>query len=327
MKCKHNEDLAKCGACLGKVLSHLVKGQKMGCKCYANAFVMIPSATATPVIRTLTQAELTEGCLTIPLTSSCSTGLLQIGGCKSPENKWCRIVDQANGFITSLQVPKGCCGCYNFDLSASVGITATVNTVVVTPFSVIPPTPLAFNVPLQVTADLKLCEQLPREVCVADEVADVPEHCFTSVTFPIIDTPCASETLNGTDLNNLFATLFSLLLAALSISQGTLTLLLANFNFLSSGIQLTNLAVSGTVCLRNCQRLVPCLTLRAFDVVDSLTVTVTGEGTSSLDLNSISLTNIQLHLSCLSLKLVKIGECAEDCACRAVHAGHRHLHS
>ena len=129
MKCKNNPKICECNSCLFKVLSYMRKNMKFQKSCYVNAFIMTPSTSSAPVIRTLTQAELTnpDACTTVPLTSTCDISLLQLGKCKAPEDKWCRFVDRGNGFITSLVVPKGCGGCYNFDLSASVGLTATIS--------------------------------------------------------------------------------------------------------------------------------------------------------------------------------------------------------
>ena len=309
MKCKHNLKICKCNLCLSKVLSDMMKNKKFQKFCYVNAFVMTPSSSRAPVIRTLTQAEITDpsACTTIPLTSTCDISLLQLGKCKAPEDKWCRFVDRGNGFITSLVVPKGCGGCYNFDLSASVGLSATISFAVTnisgTVFS------SSANFPLPVTVDLKLCEQLPREVCIGDELADREEDCFTSVTFPIIDAPCATETLPNNDFNT---TSFVIGGDVDSPAVQLLETLASREN------QFSSLAVSGTVCLKECQRLVPCLTIRPFDIEKSFNIGL------SLNVNftlttPITLTDIKLSLSCLSLKLVRIGDCSDECDCKKRH--------
>lgn len=310
MRCKHEKLLSKCDICLSKTLAYLIKSINPKCyaQCYANAFILLPNATST-IVRTFTQEEITDQnqCLTVPLTSACSGSYFQLSSCKSPKDKWCKVIDQANGYITSLQVPECCCGCYNFDLSASVALTSTfsftlaiVNSVTVS---------LSYDINLPVKASLRLSEQLPREVCVADELADRPESCFTSVTFPIIDTPMASAALGGqnflpsiTDLQNIIGNIIFNPILESNLSQTP--------NFI-------NLAVSGAVCLKGCQRLVPTLTISPFDPSG-----IIGILTQFFDLNiggaftiDVTFTNTKLHLSDLSLKLVKIGDCAETCDC------------
>ena len=308
MKCKHELTISKCDHCLTKVLTHLLKTEKRRCKCYANAFIMTPSQSGATVIRTFTQEELAASdCLSIELTSVCNGSQLQLGNCQSPQDKWCKIIDRENKFVTSVQVPRECGGCYNFDLSASVGMSATINLGFPVPGAV----PLLFStdVALPITVDLKLCEQLPREVCVADEVADTPESCFTAVTFPIIDAPCATETLSGTDLGNLLTVLTGLVVSAVDITSPNFSTALARKN------EFSNLAVSGTVCLRGCQRLVPCITIRdsAINQLLDLSVSLLSQGALTL----FTFTNIRLQLSCLSLKLVRLDNCPEDCRCQA----------
>ena len=311
MNCKHNLKICDCNSCLFKILSYLAKNEKFQKPCYVNAFIMTPSSSPAPVIRTLTQAEITDpsSCTTIPLTSTCDISLLQLGKCKAPEDKWCRFVDRGNGFITSLVVPKGCGGCYNFDLSASVGLSATIS------FSITNLAGTVFsssaNFPLPVTVDLKLCEQLPREVCIGDEIADRAEDCFTAVTFPIIDSPCVTETLPDNDF-----TTTSFIIATFSFFPAFVSL----FESLAPlPNQFSNLSVSGMVCLKDCQRLVPCLTIRPFDIEKSFNAGLAGLLTNPAFILPITATDIKLSLSCLSLKLVRINDCCDECDCKKQH--------
>ena len=161
------------------------------------------------------------------------------------------------------------------------------------------------------TIDLRLAEQLPREVCVADEVSDTPESCYTAVTFPIIDTPSATETLPG----DLGVTLLSILLTVI-LTPGPLNLGLANPLFRSAPAY-SNLAVSGTVCLKDCQRLVPSLLIRSFAVQDFFDAFATLPAIVSIAGDGFLLSNIQLSISTLSLKLVRIGDCSDDCDCKS----------
>ena len=272
------------------------------CKCYANAFIAVPNSIST-VVRTFTQEEITGlECLTVPLTTICDGTLLQINQCKSPQDKWCRIIDQGNGFITSLQVPKGCGGCYNFDLSASVALTAifTLTVALGSPPVFFFSSSANLNVPVK--ASLKLSEQLPREICVADEVAEIPERCFTAVTLPLIDTAMASQILAQSSPFSIFIRLINLSTSDIG-DVGRLTRLGSEDPFFS------NLAVSGTVCLRDCQRLVPTLTLQPFNfsfIRELLDVPI----------DVLSMTDIKLHLADLSLKLKRIENCPEDCQCK-----------
>ena len=299
MKCKHSKLIADCDPCLSKILKKLQGNEpgsditfksgsceqlyashsKYSCDvCYANAFISFPALTST-VIKTFTQEELLDPantCITIPLTSSCDGGLLQLGQCQTPSYKWCKIVDQGNGFITSLQVPKNCGGCYNFDLSCSISLDleGTVN---------IPGTGLTTviqNFPANIT--LKLSEQLQREVCIADEAADFPESCFTSVLVPIIDSPMITQT-TGNIISLVF--LFSLVFTPV----------------------IHNLSVSGIICLKGCQKLIPSVTLKLPSSAQVL-FTILSDTFSNLKLK-ISLYN-------LSLKLVRVGNCDEACDCK-----------
>ena len=312
MKCKHNLKICKCTSCLSKVLEDMMKNKKFKKPCHVNAFIMTPSSSSAPVIRTLTQAEITDpsACTTIPLTSTCDISLLQLGKCQSPEGKWCRFIDRGNGFITSLVVPKGCGGCYNFDLSASVGLSGTISFAVTQIGG--PTFSSSANFPLPVTVDLKLCEQLSREICIGDEVFESGEDCFTSVTFPIIDAPCATETLP----NNDFTT------RAFDIADSILQSVLSLFeNLAPLPNQFSNLNVSGIVCLKDCQRLVPCLTIRPFDIERIFNVALAAVLTNPnvLLTTPITVTDIKLSLSCLSLKLFRIDDCCDECDCKKQH--------
>ena len=306
MRCKHEKSISKCDSCLSRLFKHLVKCAKP--KCYANAFILL-SNSSTTVVRTFTQEEITDQnqCLSVPLTTVCSGSSLQLSSCESPEDKWCKIIDQANGYITSLQVPKCCGGCYNFDLSASVALTSTFSFTAI--FIGGDARTFTYDINLPVKASLKLSEQLPRDICVADEVSDSPESCFTSVTFPIIDTPIASATLgysnflpNTEDIAFLFST-------NLPVIQ----------SILNQTPTFVNLAVSGAVCLKGCQRLVPTLTISPFDISSIFDIITSLIGIIFLGQPftlEVTLTNTKLQLSDLSLKLVKIGECTEDCDCK-----------
>lgn len=287
MKCKHSKNLCDCSLCISKVLKY---ASRKSCEnCYANAFIAVPDSGSI-VLRTFANDELISNpCTAIPLTNTCDgTTLLQLTKCKSPSDKWCKIVDQGNGFITSLQVPKGCHGCYAFDLSASVALLGNISII----FNA-DPTNFQIGINIPGTFTLRLSEQLHREICVADEVTHENEKCFTSVLFPIPDTPMISQT-RGT---------FSEFLIIPQIISTLVT----------SGIEIDpifeSLSVSGTVCLKDCQRLVPSLTIQIPDEVFLLQRLA---GTSV----AVDVTNIKLLLANLSLKLIRIGDCAEDCTCK-----------
>ena len=333
MKCNHGLSITKCDPCLTRILKHLIRkdsssseiiyksgksscksGCKKTCKCYANAFITTPGQSQAPILRTLTQEELASNCgITVELTANCGNSLLQLGKCKSPQNKWCKIVDRENKFVTSVQVPKGCGGCYNFDLSASVALTGLLTFNLLGVFGT-PPVTTLFDftnlVSIPATVDLRLAEQLPRQVCVADEISETPEACFTAVTFPIIDTPSATVTLAGDLGGTLLDVIFTII-----FSVGLVDLGLTNALFRSAPAY-SNLAVSGTVCLKDCQRLVPTLLIRSLtiqDIFDPLSALLP----ANISITSVNLSNIQLSLSTLSLKLVRVGDCAEDCDCKA----------
>ena len=302
MKCGHGKSFVKCDACVSSTLKNIVKELNTS-SCYANAFINFPIESST-IVRTFTQDEIiTDGgiqkCISVPLTSVCSTPLLQIGKCRGSTNSWCRIVDQGNGYITSLQVPECCCGCYNFDLSASVALNGILGVSVLDPGLTLTQLSYSANIPCKVS--LKLSEQLPREFCVADEVSDTPESCFTSVTFPILDTPMATETLPDSISTSLLDVILTGSLDVLPDIGNTLE---------PQPVQFSNLSVSGTVCLKSCQRLVPTLTIEPLNLNFVL-----GNPFQFLG-NTItiqSLTNIKLHLASLSLKLKRLGDCKNIC--------------
>lgn len=297
MKCKHNFPILGCDPCLSKISRYLLK-QDTNATCYVNAFINQPISSST-TIRTFNQNEIISSsgdCLTIPLTSVCSGSLLQIGDCKSPQNAWCKVIDQANGYITSVQVPECCDGCYTFDLSASVALTAVLNSInVVVSLS----TRSIINVPVKAT--LRLSEQMSRDVCVADEIADTPQTCFTSVTFPIIDTASATSTLSETNIGLNIGNILVFDIANNLLALNTLSSEVPNF---------TNLSVSGTVCLKSCQRLVPTLTIQPLNL-DTLLNTLT----QNTVITSLTFTDIKLQLANLSMKLVRICGCKKECNC------------
>ena len=302
MRCKHGKSISKCDSCSSALLKHLVKCTKP--KCYANAFILLPNSSST-VVRTFTQDEITDQsqCLSVPLTTVCSGSSFQLSSCESPEDKWCKIIDQANGYITSLQVPKCCGGCYNFDLSASVALTSTFSLSVTEVGG--PIFSFTYDINLPVKASLKLSEQMSRDICVADEVADSPESCFTSVTFPIIDTPMASATLGE---SNFLPSISDFFFIGSPIFSPIVS------SVLNQTPTFVNLAVSGAVCLKGCQRLVPTLTISSFDFTAIFGIVTTLFGGDII--TDVTLTNTKLLLSDLSLKLVKIGDCTQDCNCK-----------
>ena len=306
MKCKHSKSIEQCGSCLKKVLSKCARGEN--CKCYVNAVILQPNSSST-VIRNLTSDEITnsDACVTIPLTTSCNGALqLQLGACKSPVDSWCKIVDSGNGFITSLQVPKGCCGCYNFELSASVTVTGTFN------FTLFNLQGVAFlfsiDVNLSIRADLKLSEQIKRETnCVTDNVSTQQDSCFTSDIFPIIGLPMATQTLSQFDISSF---------AALIFSGGPVV-----FSTASSQLPaFSNLSTSGLVCLKDCQRLVPTITLHPLDLNRIINALIQLEIAFNQPVGSLfgplTLSNVRLHLANLSLKLVRVGSCETECNSR-----------
>lgn len=323
MKCKHNLLISKCDPCLSKTLAHLIKTssssyssssssckeEKKCKKCYANAYIITSNQSLPPVIRTFTQEELLTDCgVEVQLTSSCSNSLLEVGKCKSPENKWCRIIDRENLFVTSIQVPKGCGGCYSYDLSASVALMSELDLSVI--FTIQQQTlvlSLSTQVPIPAIVDLRLSEQLPREVCVADEISETPESCFTAVTFPLLDTASATETLGGLDPNILLS-LF-ILTGVVNLLTGVTGIVNLNNGLFNQNFKFSNLNINGIVCLRDCQRLVPTVTIRKIDIFEIFQ--------SSLPANAtFSFSNIKLYLSGLSLKLVRLNSCPETCQCK-----------
>lgn len=272
-------------------------------KCYANAFFNLPAQSDAPVIRTFTQDELIQPsaeCLSIPLTNSCSASLLQLGKCKSPADKWCKIVDRENKFVTSIQVPKCCGGCYNFDLSASVSLIADITlTVGFQP----PITVTSTEQPVPAVVDLKLCEQLPRQICIADEVSQTPYTCFTAETFPIIDSPQAVATLQSGAIS--IIDILTVLITSVTTNQP--------ISIQPAPIP-NNISVSGLVCLKGCERIVPCLTIRNLTALQNISsILGVSFATPFIDL---LFTNIRLQLHSLSLKLVRIGDCPKDCKCK-----------
>ena len=301
MKCKHGQSVFKCDTCLTKTLKYVLMNERKTCPCYVNAFISLPIGS-TNVIRSFTEEEVFFGsgrneCITIPLTSVCSGSSLRIGDCKSPENAWCKVIDQANEYITSIQVPDCCDGCYNFDLSASVALTATmtVNLRLAGGSALFTPN-IFVNIPVKAT--LRLSEQLLRDICVADEVSETPRTCFTSVTFPIIDTASATENISTKSLIYILDVL-QILLGLNSIFRNTLLTLL------NQETHYTNISVSGNVCLKSCQRLVPTLTISQIQSPSSFINTL--NEISLQTFLSIDFTNIKLLLSDLSLKLVRLG--------------------
>ena len=278
MKCKHSKDIETCKTCKTKLVGQLIS---RSCDCFANMFIRLANAD-TVVIRTFGDELLTDTCLSIPLTTTCDGTSFQLGNCSSPQGKWCKIVDRGNGFITSLQVPKGCSGCYNFDLSASVGLTAIIQ--LTSNFVV-------FELSLPATFTLKLSEQLPRDDCVADEIVDDPSSCFTSTIFPIIDT--ATVTASYSSIFGLVSELFAF----------------PNFIATSVALQkkIKTLSCSGIVCLKDCQRLVPSLSIAAFDI-RQLSSIIQFIGT-------LGPVTYNLHLADLSLKLNRIGDCTNCTDC------------
>ena len=288
MKCKHFKPILDCFPCYDKVLRQLIKSNKS--KSYANMFTNLQSSI---VVRTLTSDELFPipiaflgTCIEVPLTSSCDDNLFKLGKCKSPSDAWCKVQDKENKFITSIQIPKCCDGCYSFDLSATVGLTGIVQV----PDPSVPTTLNSFTLNLSANITLKLSEQVQKGNCFVE--SNLVDVCYTSLTLPILDTPKVTE-LNSTFLENL----------------GIITLLglvgLEGFSR-NDTIKFTNLAVSGIVCLRGCQRLVPSLTIQLFNFARLLRTITPG-----LTIPDIS--NVKVHLSNLSIKLVRIGECNDEC--------------
>ena len=305
MKCKHGFNFSKCDSCLEKMFKYIMSKKS---KCYANAYINVSSQSNPTIVRTFTVEEIqNDTCITVPLTSSCNGSLLQLGSCKSPINQWCKYIDRSNGFITSIEVPKGCGGCYNFDLSASVSLTGILNTTIIRTNGDIFPISFKINIPSKV--ELKLSEQLPREICISDEIAESPEICFTSVTFPIIDIPYATETLGNENITQ------SLVLLSLAISFFGFGNILRVGSALENQNHISNLAVSGTVCLKDCQRLVPTLSIKSLIDVDILSNLLNALLTTVL-VTPVTITNIQLSISSLSLKLIKLDKCPQDCSCK-----------
>ena len=322
MRCKHDFLISECNPCLSKILKHLVKTTSSSStalcetetkckKCYANAFIITSNQSLAHVLRTFTSDELETECgVTINLTSSCSNGLLEIGKCKSPENKWSRIIDRENSFVTSLQIPKGCGGCYSYDVSASVALVSTLDLslLIVTSVTALISTSTQISIPAIV--DLGLSEQLPRDVCVVDDVSDTPLACFTATTFPMIDTTTATETLGGLDLNiiTLVFLVFSIVVFLFGGAVGPLSFA---SGFFEQNLKFSDLNITGTVCLNECQRLVPTLTIRKTQFAEALLSI-----TDLIPPLTFSFSNIKLYLSGLSIKLVRLDSCKESCQCK-----------
>lgn len=344
MKCRHHLSIKDCDICSkvvivkqkhhGKVTrtdecSPCKPEKKYCCKeAFVSAFIQSSVDTDPIVVRTFAPAELVpEGvtgvgvgglgsgsglglCTPFAITGTCDIPLLNVSDCQKPKNKWCRVVDRQNGFFASLQVPKCCGGCYNFELSASLVLTAVINQGVLTGLLGVvlgalvggADFPSEFTVPF--AFDLKLAEQERRTRCVVDSVASQETGCFTANLLPIIDAPSST----GSNTN--------------TVGVGTFTPVPA--------------AVAGIICLHGCERLIPAVSIRSvgnstggtfslvtdvISVLGTVLALLSGVLATLLGLGGItslllgSLTAFKLRLANLSLKLMRLGDCPEDCDC------------
>ena len=293
MKCKHALKFSKCKKCFKTGIVNISNKDK----CYANGFIVIPSQSESVNVRTFTFDEFNSLlCTNIPLTGSCDGSLFQLGKCKSPKNSWCKKVDRENGFVTYLQVPQCCGGCYYFDLSASVSITASITLTTINVSGEVDI--LTINTSIPITVDLKLGEQLEREECIIDSTVQTNEKCFSSSIFPLIDTPISSVTLNGNDILNL---------STLPISP----------NIYEFPAYFSNLSTSGMICLKDCHRILPILSIRKSELDKYLTILRRIYFFSQSETQVIfTVSNIQLRLANLSLSLIRLGDCEENCLCK-----------
>lgn len=352
MKCRHHLSLKDCDICSKLVVvkakhhgkssstsecgTHKVDKNYCCKEAFVSAFIQTSVDTEPIIVRSFGAGELLPAgtlfggvtgagatgtatgsglCTPFAITGSCDIPLLNISECQKPKNKWCRVVDRQNGFFASLQVPKCCGGCYNFELSAALVLTATFNPGVLTTLlgtllagvGLTGATlPSEFTVPF--TYDLKLAEQERRTRCIVDAVATQETGCFTANLLPIIDAPSAT-------------------------SSNTNTVGVAQF-------QAVNGAVAGILCLHGCERLIPAVSIRSVGITTGGTFALVSDvfslagslvgllaavlaglipglgiagGLSSILLGAI--TGFRLRLSNLSLKLMRLGDCPEDCDC------------
>ena len=349
MKCRHHLQIKDCDICSKVVVvkaKHHIKNsdteecpshktQKPYCckEAFVSAYIQTSVDTEPIVVRTFSPAELLpEGvtfggvtgpgvgstgfgtgsglCTPFAITGSCDIPLLNISECQKPKGKWCRVVDRQNGFFASLQVPKCCGGCYNFELSASLVLTATFNAGLLTAILGVllgvlgpaPTLPTEFAVPF--TYDLKLAEQERRTRCVIDSAVSQEAGCFTATLLPIIDSPSATTSYTNT------------------IGVETL--------------QPVNAALAGIICLHGCERLIPAVSIRSVGITTGGTFALVSDVLTALggvlavlgdligalvpvaDLATLllgAITGFRLRLANLSLKLVRLGDCPEDCDC------------
>ena len=347
MKCRHHLQIKDCDICSKVVVvkakhhkkssseecGQQVKNKNYCCKeAFVSAYIQTSVETEPIIVRSFAPAELLpEGttfggtggtptgfgagsglCTPFAITGTCDIPLLNLSECQKPKNKWCRVVDRQNGFFASLQVPKCCGGCYNFELSASLVLTATFNPGLLTSLlsavlgllGTDATLPSEFTVPF--TYDLKLAEQECRTRCVVDSVASQETGCFTANLLPILDAPSASASNTNT----------------VGVGQ----------------FQPVNAAVAGILCLHGCERLIPAVSLRSvgitsggnFQLVSDVLSLVGGLLTLLLtilggllpgvgaDIQTVllgAITGFRLRLANLSLKLMRLGDCPADCDC------------
>lgn len=312
MKCKHGTSILKCESCVLGVLVRCEEATKKR-SCFVNAFVSPGTCVAgtgatgsldgsafgydpaaTHLIGTFTLDQLTAGsptsilCKPLPITGTS----LELGACRSPFG-WGLAVerDPIVGPYAYVQTPKCCSGCYSFTLSASVALTGVVGALSISldilGLPVITVTG-GTETSLAVTLDLSLCE-VKQDTQYSGRTLTV---CKKSLTH-ICDAPCASTTFSPPTTFGL--TLLTIEIPLISIISIPLPLPIPTF---VGGIHPINLSTSGIICLRDCAKLVPCITIRGV------------QATQLISLLGISVSLISgpfnLRLTCLSLTLKKI---------------------
>lgn len=333
MKCEHGMSILKCKVCIvgglikcQEVVDKISKDKLKEKSCFVTAFIEpgpcnssftgatggIVSTSAfgynpssTNLIGTFTLDQLTSGsptsilCNPLPISGNG----LQLGTCRSPG--WGLAVERDTivGTYAYIQSPKCCSGCYLFDLSASVTLTGIVGSLSISldvlGLPIITVTD-GIETSLAFTFDLSLCEVKQNVQCTSRNIT-IQKRTLTK----LLDAPCASTTFSPPSTFDL--TLLTLQIPLISLIPIPIPLPIPS---LVGGIHPINLSTSGIVCLNDCTKLVPCITIRGV------------QSTQQISILGISVSLISgpfnLRVTCLSLNLKKIegnnncGNC-DDC--------------
>lgn len=348
MKCKHGTSVLKCESCVLGVLIKCEESIKKK-SCFVNAFMCpgvctvsgctgsisgsisgcigpIPfgyNAEATHLISTFTSSQLSPGtsnsilCRPLPITGT----YLQLGACKSPMGWGLGVErDQVGGPYAYLQTPKCCSGCYSFNLSASVTLTGLVGGLSISldilGLPVISVTP-GIETSIPITFDLGLC-QVAQETQYTNRTMSLSRRTLSCIQ----DAPCASTTFSpptSLGLNLLTIDLPDIVIPPIEIPSlppivippimlPSISIPLPIPSF-TPGIHPINLSTNGIICLKDCSRLVPCITIRGVQIAQLISLL-------GIEVSLIS-GPFNLRVTCLSLSLKKIkhdpnGNCGCD---------------